>query len=82
VNSKENQKEHYDFEKDEVIKRYFKRIYTVLDESIRAKLLQLEISTDELRQILKYIAFLPKEKQQKYLSELTSFEKKAQKEES
>mgnify|MGYP006278776275 CR=1 FL=1 len=70
MSSRENTKDDYDFEKDEVIKRYFKRIYTILDESIRNKLLQLEISTEELKQILKYIGFLPKEKQEKYLKEL------------
>ena len=82
MNTKENQKDNYDFEKNNVIKRYFKRIYTVLDETTRKKLLQLDISTDELRQILKYIAFLPKEKQEKYLKELTQYGKNPQKKES
>jgi hypothetical protein len=82
VNTKENQKDNYDFEKNNVIKSYFKRIYTVLDETTRKKLLQLDISTDELRQILKYIAFLPKEKQETYLKELTQYGKKPQKNES
>lgn len=79
MSSKENSKDEYNFEKDKVIKQYFKRIYTVLDDSIRAKLLRLEVSKDELKQILKYIGFLPKEKQEKYLNELMDYGKKEEK---
>lgn len=79
MSSKENHKDEYDLEKNEVIKRYFKRIYTVLDESIRTKLLGLEVSKDELKQIIKNIGFLPKEKQEKYLKELMNYGNKEEK---
>ncbi|TXT54722.1 MAG: hypothetical protein BAJALOKI1v1_2120002 [Promethearchaeota archaeon] len=59
-----------EIERLEIIKRYFSRIYTVLPEEMRTRLLKLDISKDELKSILKRIAFLPKKKQQDFLEEL------------
>ncbi len=68
LNSKEKDKD-YDFEKEEVVKRYFSKIYSVLDESVRGKLLQLNIPAQELKKIVKHIGFLPKKKQLIYLED-------------
>lgn len=75
MNSEKDNKDPYDFEKEQVIQKYFKRIYTVLDKSVRNKLLQLDVTTDELKQILKYIGFLSKEKQERYIKELINHKK-------
>ncbi len=60
----------FNFEKLEIIKRYFSRIYTILSDEMRKKLLNLEISKKELKSISKRIAFLPEEKQKDFLEEL------------
>jgi hypothetical protein len=61
---------HRGFEKLEIIKRYFSRIFTVLPKDTRERLLALKLSRQELREVKKEIAFLPIEKQNDYLDEL------------
>jgi len=52
------------------VKKYFKRIYTVLSKDIRDKLKDLDLSKDKKKKIKKELAFLSKEKQLEYLDEL------------
>jgi hypothetical protein len=60
------------FEKLDIIKKYFQRVFNIISKEIREELLELEprLSKDEFKEIKKEIAFLPKEKQQEYLQEL------------
>ena len=58
------------FERLKVVKKYFGRIFNVLSKEIRAKLLKLELSEEELKEIKKELAFLPEEKQKEFLKEL------------
>lgn len=60
------------FEKLDVIKKYFQRVFNIISKEIREELLELEprLSKEEFKEIKKEIAFLPKEKQQEYLQEL------------
>ena len=60
------------FEKLEVIKKYFQRIFNIFSKEIREELLELEprLSNEEFKEIKKELAFLPKEKQQEYIQEL------------
>ena len=60
----------FNFEKLKIIKKYFSRIYTVLSDEMRNKLLNLDISKKELKNISKRIAFLPDKKQKEFLEEL------------
>jgi hypothetical protein len=66
----ENNDDELDFEKLDVIKRYFSRVFTVLSRQMREDLLKLDISKEELKKISKRIAFLPEEKQKEFLQEL------------
>lgn len=59
------------FEKLELVKKYFARIFVVLKKDIRRELLALNLTKDELREIKKEIVFLPEEKQKEYLKELS-----------
>lgn len=59
------------FEKLEIVKKYFGRIFNVLSEDVRKKLLKLQLSETELKEIKKELAFLPEEKQKEFLRELT-----------
>ena len=59
------------FEKLEIVKKYFGRIFNVLSEDVRKKLLKLQLSETELEEIKKELAFLPEEKQKEFLRELT-----------
>ncbi|MHA1293020.1 MAG: hypothetical protein ACTSQJ_10160, partial [Promethearchaeota archaeon] len=54
------------------IEKYFSRIFTVLSEDIKYKILKLEISEKEKQEIKKELAFLPKYQQKKYLEELST----------
>ena len=60
------------FEKFEVIKKYFQRIFNIFSKEIREELLELEprLSNEDFKEIKKELAFLPKEKQQEYIQEL------------
>ncbi|MFW9945499.1 MAG: hypothetical protein ACFE8M_01530 [Candidatus Hermodarchaeota archaeon] len=60
-----------DFEKLEIVKKYFGRIFSVLSKDVRSKLLKLQLSESELKEIKKELAFLPEEKQKEFLKELT-----------
>ncbi|MFX1312854.1 MAG: hypothetical protein ACFFHD_09600 [Promethearchaeota archaeon] len=59
------------FEKLEIVKKYFGRIFNVLSAEVRKKLLKLQLSETELKEIKKELAFLPEEKQKEFLRELT-----------
>ncbi|MFW9952852.1 MAG: hypothetical protein ACFFKA_22250 [Candidatus Thorarchaeota archaeon] len=58
------------FEKLDVIKRYFYRIFTVLSKEVREQLTNLNLSKDELKEVKKELAFLSEEKQKEFLNEL------------
>jgi hypothetical protein len=64
-----NDKEIIDIEKIPVVKKYFERIYSILPEDIRSKLNNLKLSKEDLDQIKRELAFLPKKKQAHYLEE-------------
>lgn len=63
------------FEKTDVVKRYFQRIFTVLSKDIREKLLALNLSKEELKEVKKELAFLPNEMQREFLEELSKNKK-------
>ncbi len=52
------------------VKRYFARKYSVLSKEIRERLKHLKISQKRMKSLKKELAFLPEEKQNKYLDEL------------
>ena len=58
------------FEKLDVIKRYFYRIFTVLSKEVREQLTNLNLSKDDLKEVKKELAFLSEEKQKEFLKEL------------
>ena len=62
--------EESSFEKYEVVKRYFSRIFTVLSKEIRQELLELDLTKEELKEIKKELAFLPEDQQKEYIKEL------------
>jgi hypothetical protein len=57
-------------EKYQVVKKYFSRIFGILSKDIRQKLLELNLTTEELNEIKKEIAFLSEAQQKEYLREL------------
>jgi len=59
------------FDKLEIVRRYFARIFNVLKKDIRTELLALKLTKDELKEIKKELAFLSEEKQREYLKELS-----------
>ncbi len=58
------------FEKIEVVKKYFYRIFSILSKEVREELYKLNLSKDELKEIKKELAFLSEEKQKQFLKEL------------
>ena len=54
----------------DIVKKYFSRIFTVLDAKIRERLIKLKVSEEKKELILKELAFLNDEKQGEYLDEL------------
>ena len=60
------------FEKLDVVKKYFQRVFTIFSKEIREELQELEthLSKDEFKEIKKELAFLPTEKQKEYLQEI------------
>jgi len=58
------------FEKLEIVKNYFHRIFTILSKEVREELMKLNVSKDELKEIKKELAFLSEEKQIEFLKEL------------
>lgn len=59
-----------EFEKLEIVKKYFARVFNVLSEEVRERLLKLDFSEKELKKIKKELGFLSDEQQKKYLEEL------------
>ena len=58
------------FDKLDLVKRYFSRIFNTLSKEVREDLLELELDKEELKEIKKELAFLLEEKQIEYLKEL------------
>jgi hypothetical protein len=63
------------FEKLDVVKKYFQRIFTVLSKEVREKLLELNLSKEELKEVKKELAFLSDEGQLGFLEELSKYKK-------
>lgn len=59
-----------DFEKFEIVKRYFARIFNVLSKEIRQELLNLDLTEEELKDVRKELGFLPVDQQKEYIKEL------------
>lgn len=59
------------FEKLDIIKKYFHKIFTVMSKDVREQLMDLNLSKDELKEVKKELAFLPDDKQKEYLNELS-----------
>ncbi len=59
------------FEKLDVVKKYFQKIFTVMSKDVREQLMDLNLSKDELKEVKKELVFLPEEKQKDYLNELS-----------
>ena len=62
--------EESSFEKYEVVKRYFSRIFTVLSKEVRQELLELDLTKEQLKEVKKELAFLPEDRQKEYIKEL------------
>jgi len=60
------------FDKLDVVKRYFYRIFTVLSKDVREQLMNLNLPKDELKEVKKELAFLSEEKQKQFLKELAN----------
>ncbi|MBD3339253.1 MAG: hypothetical protein GF353_09090 [Candidatus Lokiarchaeota archaeon] len=58
------------FEEFKVVKRYFSRIFTVLSDEMRERLIRLNLSDDQKNEIKKELSFLSINKQREYLEEL------------
>ncbi len=58
------------FEKLDVIQKYFAREFSVLSKKIRKKFLQLNLPLKMKKKVLEELAFLPEHKQEDYLNEL------------
>jgi hypothetical protein len=58
------------FEKYEVVKRYFARIFNVLSKEIRQELLKLDLTEKELKEIKEELGFLSEDQQKRYIREL------------
>ena len=65
-----NNDENGGFDKLDVVKRYFYRIFTVLSKDVREQLMNLNLPKDELKEVKKELAFLSEEKQKEFLKEL------------
>jgi len=63
-------RDSFDFEKLDVIQRYFSKIFTVMSKDVRDDLLKLKVSKKEFKEIVKSIAFLPENKQKDFLREI------------
>ena len=59
------------FERLDVVKKYFQRIFTILSKEVREELMKLDLSKDELKEIKKELAFLTEKNQLEFLKELT-----------
>ncbi|MHA1461111.1 MAG: hypothetical protein ACTSO8_06475 [Promethearchaeota archaeon] len=63
------------FEKFDIIKKYFSRIFAVLSKDVREQLMNLNLPKDELKEVKKELAFLSEEKQKEFLKELVKDDK-------
>jgi len=70
VNISNNDKEG-GFEKLDVVKKYFHKIFTVMSKDVREQLMDLNLSKDELKEVKKELVFLSDKKQKEYLNELS-----------
>ena len=59
------------FEKLDIVKKYFHKIFTVMSKDVREQLMDLNLSKDELKEVKKELVFLPDDKQKEYLNELS-----------
>jgi hypothetical protein len=64
-----NNEDENSFEKYEVVKRYFNRIFNVLSREIRQELLELDLTEEELKEIKKELGFLREAQQKQYINE-------------
>jgi hypothetical protein len=64
-----NNEDESSFEKYEVVKRYFNRIFNVLSREIRQELLELDLTEEELKEIKKELGFLREAQQKQYINE-------------
>ncbi len=67
-----NNDENGGFDKLDVVKRYFYRIFTVLSKDVREQLMNLNLPKNELKEVKKELAFLSEEKQKQFLKELAN----------
>ena len=65
-----NEEDDGGFEKLEVVRRYFYRIFTVLSKDVREQLTNLNLAKYELKEVKRELAFLSEEKQKEFLKEL------------
>ena len=70
INENEN-----NFEKYEVVKRYFARIFNVLSKEIRQELLELDLTKEELKEVKRELGFLTENDQKKYIKEFIANKK-------
>ncbi len=68
----QNKNEGEEFEKKDVVKKYFAREFTVLTKEIRDRVIQLKLPSEERKKVTQELAFLPEEKQLDYLDELAA----------
>ncbi|KKK43830.1 hypothetical protein LCGC14_1610300 [marine sediment metagenome] len=54
------------------IKKYFKRIYTIVSKEVQEMIENLDLSKKKKKAIMRELAFLPEKEQLKYLDEFKS----------
>jgi len=54
------------------IKKYFKRIYTIVSKDVQEIIENLDLSKKKKKAIMRELAFLPEKEQLKYLDEFKS----------
>lgn len=54
------------------IKKYFKRIYTIVSKDVQEMIENLNLSKKKKKAIMRELAFLPEKEQLKYLDEFKS----------
>ena len=58
------------FDRLDLVKRYFSRIFNTLSKEVREELLELDLNKEEEKEIKKELAFLPEDKQKLFLKEI------------
>ena len=56
------------------IKKYFKRIYTIVSKDVQEMIENLNLSKKKKKAIMRELAFLPEKEQLKYLDEFKSLQ--------